>query len=236
MMSVQLLDLPIPLLARIAALVSKGNRCVYGVFPFQVIASCSELKALMPLQKCCRKLHEASQLALGGLNLAPMQWSHSIRGLESVARLALSLPCLAELRMLPTPGPIPELLEQVKDLKCLEIMERPVGCRGSWGVIEHFPSVHSLRELIVGKPFTKENVANLLSFRYECLTTLHFVDNDSVPPIPQRILNRLETFIIEEGASDAGNENEILLNLTNAPLLSNLRVPNGICDSLSKLP
>ena len=81
----------------------------------------------------------------------------------------------------------------------------------------------------------KRDVANLLSFRYECLTSLSFDISSCVPTIPQHILDNLESFVINRRTNVAGNEKEILLNLTNAPFLSSLKAPTSICIFLSKL-
>lgn len=206
------------MLSRIAALVSKGDPCTYNHFDFQVHADLSALRLLNPMNKTCRKLREASCIAIGGLSYQdirpaistadaaespvgtsePAYHKHLI-SIESV----LALPWLAELTIdlnhveRPDKEIVFELVQKTSRLMRLDISgenkEDP-----SFAKITRIASTSTLQVLRLSKFKDEDEVERILSFQYKSLTRLHLPPELKrlVPEhIPETLVSCIPSFI-----------------------------------------
>ena len=235
-----LLDLPLLLLACIVALTSKGEPCEYGLFSFQIIGYSEPIKLLYPLVTCCRQLRNACRLALGGVEDTVVADDVVIPFLRRPDRIflhsILSLPCLAELSFFRSgisKGAAIQLVQQTTNLKKLEICKvREI----DWLEITQFPSHRTLKTLAL-ELLSEEETNHILSFPYKSLTDVHLLCSDYVPVIPLHVVRTPRTFTIP---SPSGNDNrrkrDLTLSLTSATFLTHFHVDCDISETPRELP
>ena len=240
-MTTELLDLPLPLLARIVALVSRGRKCFYPIFPFQIKAESGPLEELAPVRQTCRLLRKACFLAFGGVSSSIMtrdDSSSSLRakGIAISVSLTLSLPCLTELSVACHPwceGVFVEVVQQAKNLKALEC-DTLDHMGASWCDIQRLPSEHTLKLLKFGY-LDEKQYSHLFSFSFELLKSLNFYSIDFVPAIPWRILCTVEKVSAQESARYPNSDERLLSDLARAPSLWHLSLPSTIGTDLKKI-
>lgn len=124
-------DIPVLILAKIAALVSEGPECPSAVFPFQIICDVSAWRKLNGMRESCRALRDAARLAIGALKsmtIANEDRQSAALVNELPVSSALSIPCLVHVYDVAGSG-FPKLTGGLSGVKYLTLEE--VCCDGS---------------------------------------------------------------------------------------------------------
>ena len=222
-----LLDLPLLDLSRIAALVSGGEPCRYANLPFQTSSRRTEWNNLLPMRKTCKTLHEACNIAIGGLRLG--------RFARFPFKTVCCMPCVAELTITRKANGIETtliLLQQLTSLKSLtlSVYFGPINSRDPFASeasiynrLTSFPSCRTLRELTIYGERTG-TIAHILSFPYERLTILELDDSKSAQSIPRHISRTLESFALLKTVPEPllDTHGVASLHVARAPLLRHL--------------
>ena len=235
----ELLDLPLEVLAFIVALVSYGMPCEYAPFSFRVLADCNSLRSLSQLRMSCKKLREACDVALGGVSskvVGSDRWKFPMT-LQSVVSLDCIVELTADLKYPQQRATIFELLSVLPCLKKLQVQGYRMHEKGeAYHLLNPFPSRHTLQVLKFTTVFEREQVDKFLSpeYEWECLMHVHLVGSEFPSSIPKQVQKTLRSFIVEDPSvlrADAG----LLRDLSRAPNLHNLRWDYIMCKNLDNM-
>ena len=198
----KLTDLPLLILARIAALTSEGTPSDVANFAFQVICAPENLRLLQPLRECCRYLREAAHLAVGGIYTnyndgdginfrTPDNEALPARGITMRPDCLRSLPCLREFEIWADilPHNIAQVIKKVPNLKRIKLSGETE--EESWK-LGPFCSCHTVEEL----NFCSFHSADpLLAFPLPQLRSLELMMMPNVPWVPAQASSALRRVV-----------------------------------------
>ena len=235
----KLLDLPLGLLAHIAALVSTGPLCKYAALPFQVLCQHDHWRNIKGVRESCKVLWDACKLANGGVECRSIEMheeDEKFGGLMSTGfSITIAAPPerafanLTKLKELALENIGMDLIvrpvEKLGGFERLELVPRLLVSSAEFLDITQFPSSKSLQnlklEMLGAKPVRKQ-VQHLLSFQHNQLSFLQLDAVKAAPVIPNKVLRTLSNLLWRGYCSTEDITRSLFSQLKQAPLLESL--------------